>query len=261
MYLAGNDLNSFVKENVDGYREGSIGIVSYDLIINEIYDPNEKATYERYQLNPGDTVFVGSNETVSFPDDCLGFVNLRNSAVRMGIGFYSPVYHPGHRTRIFTRIKNESSDIIMIERGQSVLSLMIYQLDHHVEPYSGKYTDQFDFANVHKFESTKLPDVVRLEKAAKKIEDSEQSIYGNVMTIMTIFIAIFSIVNLNMGLFGKNMSLKNIMIYNDVILTGISLLVTLISVMLGKHSKMSTSMLCRITIVLFVVAILMYFLM
>ena len=149
----------------------------------------------------------------------------------------------------------------MIERGQSVLSLMVYQLDHHVEPYSGKYTDQFDFANVHKFESTKLPDVVRLEKAAKKIEDSEQSIYGNVMTIMTIFIAIFSIVNLNMGLFGKNMPLKNIMIYNDVILTGISLLVTLISVMLGNHSKMSTSILCRITIVLFVVAILMYFLM
>ena len=98
----------------------------------------------------------------------------------------------------------------MIERGQSVLILMVYQLDHHVEPYSGKYTDQFDFANVHKFESTKLPDVVRLEKAAKKIEDSEQSIYGNVMTIMTIFIAIFSIVNLNMGLFGKNMPLKNI---------------------------------------------------
>ncbi len=74
-------------------------------------------------------------------------------------------------------------------------------------------TSQFDFTDVHRFESAKLPDVIRLEKAAKKIEDSEQSIYGNVMTIMTIFIAIFSIVNLNMGMFGKNMPLRDIMIY------------------------------------------------
>ncbi len=135
MCLAGNELNSFVTENVAGYSEESIGIVSYDLVINEIYDPNEKASHERYQLNPGDTVFIGSCETVSFPDDCLGFVSLRNSAVRMGLGFYSPVYYPGHRTRIITMIKNESSDIIMLEHGQSVLSLMVFRLPDHVDPY------------------------------------------------------------------------------------------------------------------------------
>lgn len=86
---------------------------------------------------------------------------------------------------------------------------MVYKLKSDVEPYrGGKYKDQFEFDHVNQFESSKLLEVIRIEKASKNIEEKEASIYSNVITIMTVFIAIFSIVNLSINLLGNSVSIK-----------------------------------------------------
>jgi len=260
MFLHDDELKLAVKEALTDVQEDHFGTVSYDLTIEKIIVPdNNPSELDSYALRPGQTVFVSSEEVLTVPDDCICFVTLRNSCIRMGLDLSVPVYYPGHETRIFARITNISSNEIDLNKGDSVVSLMFNKLDHATEhPYRGKYEKQFDFSKVNEYRSTKLPEIKKLERTAENLKHAEHRIYTNVVTILTIFIGIFGLMNLNLNLAKSQMTMRYLLVYNLVTMTGISLLVTLISLITNHENKKTSVFLSVLTVILFVCTLLVY---
>lgn len=190
MFLSGATLKDTIENCVQDYQENHLGQVSYDLRMQEILDPHTQKSHTYFELRPGETVFIASQEIVTIPTHCVGMICLRNSVIRMGISYESPVYQPGHKTRVFTRIKNESSDSVHIAKGESMVSLMQSTLESDVPAYQGQYKDQFAFSQVHQFESAPLPEAVPFKKNEK---------YTSTMTILSLVAAMLSLFNLILG--------------------------------------------------------------
>jgi len=149
MFLHDQDLRQVIRTAVSPVRDENIGTVSYDLTIRGFVCPGEdgRETDSRV-LDPGESVFASSEEVLTVPDDCVGFVTLRNFAIRMGLSLSVPVYQPGHVTRVFARLTNVSDASLVLEKGDSVVSLMFSRLDGSVEtPYRGRYADQLAFSD------------------------------------------------------------------------------------------------------------------
>ena len=75
---------------------------------------------------------------------------------------------------------------------------------------------------------------------------------------MTIFVAVFSIVNLNVNFIKDDYCLKDLIIYNLVFLGGISTLVTLISCIMCDIKTNVRAMLGTISVVLMAAAMFAY---
>lgn len=149
MFLHDQELRQALLPAMSPVREENFGSVSYDLTIRGFVtsekDGKESAACA---LGPGESVFASSEEVLTVPDDCVGFVTLRNSGIRMGLSLSAPVYQPGHTTRIFVRLTNVSDALLALSRGGSVASLMLSRLDMPVEkPYRGRYENQMAFSD------------------------------------------------------------------------------------------------------------------
>ena len=79
------------------------------------------------------------------------------------------------------------------------------------------------------------PNIEKVEKKFEKIENLEAKIYGNVITIMTIFIGIFSLINLNINyLNGENFNIINLTSFNLIIIGSLGLFAAIISALINK---------------------------
>lgn len=233
--------------------DNNLHAVSYDLTVEKIILPNnDDSERSSYALNPGETVFISSKENIKLPNDMVAFVSLRNSCIRQGLSLDAPVYQPGHHTKVFARITNVSNKRISITAGHSVAQVFFAKLNSEAEPYGGKFVDQFSYENIGEFGDEVLPEVEEIKEKVASIKDTEKHIYANVITLMTIFIGVFSLVNLNINFVTSTMDLKSLIVYNLVMLGGISTLVALISVVLPREKHKG-----RITVVLALVAVLL----
>lgn len=239
MTLVDKDIRKLIDEGILKNADSKkVGAISYDLTIREIIptnDPVQKCT--QVQLNPQDVVFIACEEDIYLTNDLTAYVDQRNSRIRQGLFIDAPVYQPGHATKVFFRARNISSDKISIKRGDSIAALRFEKLDCEPEkPYSGAFVDEFDFRNLGNYENTLKSDVEKVEKKIEDMEQVEKSIYGNVMTIMTIFIGIFSLLSLNIDfLQSETFDVINLMTYNLVIIGALGIFAALISLFLPKH--------------------------
>ena len=220
------------------YDRSKLGAISYDLqieCINICDDSNERGKrVENHILKTGETVFISCTENIWLPNDYMGIIVQRNSRIRRGLYVDSPVYHPGHHTKIFLRVANVSKDHIRLKKGDSIASIMFNKLDEEVEhPYEGVFSDEFDFSGIAKYPSSELPDVIELQEKVESVEEVEKRIYNNVVIVMTIFIGIFSLINLNVGFF-CNLTLKDMLTFNLIFLGGIGVLVSFVGLITGK---------------------------
>lgn len=216
MYLNGEQIKQLAENGViTDFSSDSIREVSYDLRIKSVYDPEAKCYIgENYNLPSGDTVFVSAEEGVNLPDDIMMFLNIRNSAMRMGYQIESPVYLPGHGTRVFFRVTNVSGGDLPLNRGESIVTAFFHQFASPVpKPYSGMYQDESAFGNSRfgEYHSSKAPDGEfqrkkdELEGVEKRIKKSESKIYERIILLMAIFVSLFTLINLNVGGFkGSN---------------------------------------------------------
>lgn len=180
MYLCNEELEQVAQSSIEPFNKKQLGAVSYDLSVLSIYDPKEKKNHDLiledyFDLLPYQSVFIGSDESITVPTNCVATIHLRYSLIRMGLDFETPVYQPGHKTRIFTKITNTSDNIIRITHRNCIVSLMFEKLDQDVKPYEGKYKEQFDFKDVGNERSTSTPEIVtnlqdEQEKMVKKID-------------------------------------------------------------------------------------------
>lgn len=208
--------------------------VAYDFLIDKILPlgPNNGepvANKLEYDLKPNETVFISSKETLRLPADFFATVIPRNSCIRQGLDIAAPVYQPGHESKFFIRVRNISDGIITLKQNSSVASVMLYKLDSKVEkPYNGIYSNEFDYQGVGHFHPIPVPSTKRLEKKLESIRDLEKNIYGTVITIMTVFISIFSLINLNANFLGECTTARALISYDLVTIGSIFALVGLV---------------------------------
>ncbi|MCD8083005.1 MAG: hypothetical protein LUE86_05750 [Clostridiales bacterium] len=141
------DLLSQGSDLLQNYCEKNIQSISYDLR-TEAYDTSSGRS-ETCDLAPGEFVFVESREIIHLPNDIIGHVLLRNSLIRQGLQMESPVYQPGHKTRVYFRISNLSNNMISLSQADEIASMMFIRLDQSPErTYDGKFQNELNFRNM-----------------------------------------------------------------------------------------------------------------
>lgn len=129
---------------VSPFDESAVQPASIDLRLSDqetVYDlqeyvlgqdiPESKVSQKQYQVRKvksGETVFITLKETISIPEDCLGFVFPRSSITRLGI-VIPPVYmNPGYKGQMPLTITNVSPIEISILPDIRVAQLVCAKL-------------------------------------------------------------------------------------------------------------------------------------
>ncbi|WP_169173257.1 dCTP deaminase domain-containing protein [Bifidobacterium oedipodis] len=188
------------------------------------------------ELNPGDSVFVASKEVLNLPSDMTAQVLLRNSRIRQGLSLDAPLYFPGHHTRVFYRVTNVSADSIALDAGRGIAQLVFEPVAGAVDaPYEGAFSDELDYRGLGRYQNVYAADMHRIADKAEEIKGIEKRMYGNVLALMAIFAAIFTLVNVNVQTAGWE--LAKIITMNLATVGSFAFLVGLITVVLKPQER------------------------
>ena len=75
-------------------------------------------------------------------------------------------------------------------------------------------------------------------KKTDDLKSIENSIYGNVLVILTVFVALFSFLTTNISLAANSAGIKQYFIFNGILLGSISFLVALIGMVIKPKRQM-----------------------
>ncbi len=216
--------------------EECITNIGYDLRADHFMRDNKVLT--ECLLEPGESVFVSSQEIIGFDDSMIGRVVLKNSRIRMGLTMDAPMYQPGHITPIYFRLTNISQNEIKLEQTEKYVTLIFEQLDVGPEkPYEGTFQKEFSFQGLADYKSKYIDQIQSINEQVKDLKSLEKNVYSNVITILTIFVAIFTILNVNISLIQQVTSGWHILAYNVIILGAIGFLIALMDEVLHRENK------------------------
>lgn len=228
--------NEIFKE---GYDAKNVKPISYDIHVKEIIDENENTT--EYLLKPQQAIMIRCVEEIVVPSDLLIRVENKNSLIRKGISVVSPVYNPGHRTPIYLRVENISSVSFKITKDMAIAQLIFEELLEvpeitYDQQEDASFNDEWQYKGLAKYKDFYEERTVKAENAKKDLEDKESSIYTNILTMMGIFVSIFSLITVNFNhLNSKNLTAEFILKLNLSLGIIITLFIGLIMVFLRKR--------------------------
>ena len=250
MLLIDKDIKSYARNSeliVYGYNDENVNSASYDLTVDKIITDKEEV--ERYELAPGESVFIRTFEKLSIPNNILGRIAEKNSRMRMGLQVSGPHYQPGHTTYAFLRVQNISSNIIVVKKGAKIAQIFFEELKSVPEKTYDKqeqssFNDEVEYKGFGKYEDEYRRDIKKYESVKEELENKESRMYANILTIMGIFISMFSLIIINLNSISeKNMSLKYLCMINVSLCMVITVLMGLILIFLNKakNSKFLTA--------------------
>lgn len=211
MVLVDKDIKERINDKqliIFGYNEDNVNGVSYDLTIECIYADGDDNVAE-YDIAPGETVFVKSMEKLSIPNDILGRVGEKNSRMRQGLKVDAPHYQPGHVTYAYIRVQNISKNIITLKKGAKIAQIFFEKLTQVPDmPYSAQESASFqnetNFVGVGNYKELYEKETKKhVDEVKEDIENISHKIYANVLTIMGVLVAIFSLLSINYQAFAK----------------------------------------------------------
>jgi len=222
MFLADRKIRELSSDNsnllINPFNYNALNPISYDLETKSFYRTldGKNETLSSIELNPLESVFVSSKEVIKFPKNIAGIVSLRNSRLRQGLSLESPIYYPGHETNIYFRLTNISNNIIKLNAGEKYASIFFEEISGEVEnPYNGTFQREFNFSGMGEYTAQYKSVMHEVENKVNDVKTIERGIYGNVLVLMSIFVALFSLININVNLAesGAN-TLKNLIVFN-----------------------------------------------
>ena len=235
MILVDTQIRAKIQSNnlIENANLEQIQSILYDLKTDSFMCVTDAETHEQLShvtLLPSESILVAAREIIHLPNNMIARVVGRNSRIRQGLLVDSPIYQPGHHTRIYFRLTNVSNSSITLTDNKSYASIIFEELSSTPETtYSGTFKDEYDYSNLGYYTSEYKRELNTVEKQVDEIKHFETKIYGNVITILTIFIAIFSIISVNVDLAGSNgEQLANLIIFNFCTIGSISLLADLV---------------------------------
>ena len=255
MILCDKQLLEYKDTLIKPFSEDAVQSIAYDLQTASFANESGKEKTEFF-LQPGESVFVKTEEEIILPGNIVGKVILRNSRIRQGLLLTAPVYYPGHHTKVFFRLTNVSKQTIALERQKGIASIMFEKLDSDVDhPYEGAFQKEFEFKGMGTYSSILSDEMSDIEKKVDNIKDIEKNIYGNVLAIMAVFIGIFSIININLQ--NAAMNMKSLISLDLTTAGSVGFLVAIINMVLpGGKNRISIWIAC---IAAFIIAILLQY--
>ena len=252
MLLSDAKIRELINNNtLQNANEHNIGPVSYDLTTKSFHSKDSEKSYA--DLMPGDSIFVSSEEVIDLPSDLAARVSLRNSRIRQGLTLDAPLYFPGHKTRVFFRVTNISSDEIKLNTTKGIAQLSFETISGTVEkPYHGAFSDEFDYSGMGNYTDIYKSEMEEIDRREDSLKKMESRIYERVIALFAIFAAIFTLVNINAGSLIGNASGITIATVNLSIIGGFSALVGLIAIALKAEGIASKIILFAIAIVAFI---------
>lgn len=154
MFVADRNIKAAGEKLISPFLEEYVGPISYDLSAKEFHTTKggEIVTYSRICLNPGESVFVACEEQIDLPLDMAAIINARNSKIRQGLRVDAPIYYPGHKTRVFFRISNISTDTIELSKGEQYAAIYFIKVDDCVDkPYEGTFNNELNFSGMAEY--------------------------------------------------------------------------------------------------------------
>ena len=141
------------KDIISPFDTERVTNIAYDLTAESFstvpYEEQSSVT-----LNPGDCVHVKSVEEIKLPEDMICWVQLRNSRIRQGLSLDAPIYQPGHHTKVFFRLINNSGQELTLKEGDGIASIILERLGGKVQkPYSGAFQNEFNYSGMSDYES------------------------------------------------------------------------------------------------------------
>lgn len=222
--LSDGKIKELGKSVISPYQEEKVQAIGYDLTSDSFYTTEGTET-KAVALEPMQSVFVQCKETIALKNDMTAQVVLRNSRIRQGLMLTAPVYHPGHTTPVFFRVTNVSGQVIQLHSGDGIATVMFDKLDAPVlQPYQGTFQNEDKYRGMGDYKDPYSRNMHEAEDKWKDIKGLERSIYSTVLAIMAIFIAAFSIININVSMVHGDDSLATILIFNLCTLGAFSLL-------------------------------------
>jgi len=243
VYLVDFEIQEYIEKYglLTECEHDNIESIGYDLVSKSFTNSVGQET-DRFELAPGDSVFVGAKECIRLPSDVIGKVYLRNSRIRQGLTLDAPVYQPGHQTRVFFRITNVSEENFSLRAGDEIAMICFEKLDQAPKhQYNGEFQAEFDYTGLAKYGKEYSQQMIEIDEKITSLKDLEKSLYANVITLMTIFIGIFSLVNINLSATANGWSAMQLIVCNAAVVGGISILVGLIRIVIPDLGKKKLS--------------------
>lgn len=240
MILVDKNIKQIAQSIIDCYDEKNVTAVSYDLALDFII--SEDGNCDTYELEPQETIFIKTIEKITMPDNLMGRIGEKNSLMRLGLSVTGPHYYPGHETYMYLRVQNISPNQITISKGDKIAQLFFEQLSDVPEiPYDRQENASFNQENKYRgvagYKSEYDRKIRKLEKTSEILDEKENNIYVNIMTIMGIFVSIFSLIMVNFSNINDNfneMSAKILITINVSLGVVIALFMGLILIFLNK---------------------------
>lgn len=232
MILVDHDLSKLIAEKgviqQDTYDPDCITNIGYDLRTKAFYGDDGEHTSK--VLLPGESVMVSAEEIICLPNDMVAIVHDRNSRIRQGLSVTAPIYQPGHKTRAFFRLTNISENEVQLSSEERYAMIVFEKLsDPADKPYSGTFKDEIgDYTGLSGYKKAYERQIRQLDKKADDVKEIEKSIYANVLAILAVFVAIFSLISTNVKLLEDESTLRSFVGYNLITVGGISFLLTLL---------------------------------
>ena len=242
MILVDKQIKEYIKENKliskENYQEKNVNAISYDLTVESV------STGESEQeIVPGEWVMIQTQEELRIPSDIIGIIEEKNSLMRMGLRVDGPVYHPGHITHAYLRVQNISSNIIKISKDMKIAQIMFQKLDTEPEVTynnnkTASFNDEHEYRGYGKYKTEYSKYVKSYEKAKEDIENVSSTIYSNVLTIMGIVAAIFSLITINYNAFAEaTVDFKFIIVMNLSLISSVYIMMGLISIITNNKKR------------------------
>ena len=250
--------NEIFKKN---YNIDNVQSISYDIHIDKII--TEKTNEEYYNLEPHEIVMVRCKEEVVVPNDLVIRIENKNSLIRLGLSITSPVYNPGHETPIYIRVENFSGNIIKIEKEMTIAQMIFEKLCQTPEmTYNKKknasFNDEDKYRGLGKYKSLLDNRIEKIEKVKVDLDNKESSIYANILTMMGIFVSIFSLITINFSSINeKNLTKDFILTINLSLGIVITLFMGLILLFLNNNIKNKWYLFVFVSILIFLIILLL----
>ena len=174
----------------EGYAEKYVNAISYDLHIKGVIC--DDALKDSYTLHPGEFIFVQTREMIHMPKDLIGRIGEKNSRIRQGLSVAGPHYYPGHKTYIYLRIQNITCANITIRENDSIAQIIFEQLESvpekaYDEQEEASFNDEYQYRGLANYRDEYEARTEELKKANESLEEKENHIYANILTIMVNF--------------------------------------------------------------------------
>lgn len=243
MILVDKDIKNYVSENKlisQGYCQANLKGIAYELTISCICLEKEVSSYD---LQPGEVVYIKTNEELNLPSDITGRIIERNSVMRVGLKVDGPQYIPGHKTYAFLRVQNISTSVFTLTKNFKIAQIMFEKLETIPELTYDKqeskgFADETKYVGLGEYNSEYSKLTKNFSSLKDEIESLKDKIYSNILTLMGIFVAIFTLISVNINAFAtKDITANLIAKINLCLVSVLTVLLGLILLILNKGKK------------------------